>query len=354
MISRSSFTWSSGTSRSMRSSGTRSSSVRRDAATALNCAANASTRSAAIVMPAAERWPPNRMQQIPAFCQAAVQIERADRAARSLPRIALERDEHRGTAELLDHARRDDADDARMPPLFREHDAVCRRQVQRGTRSRACSSVARSISWRRAFSSSSSRAIGLASWSLVESSSSTPRSALSSRPAALSRGARMKPTRPAVSALAFQSRRRESSRECPGRMRLVQQLAAHSEPARDSRPAAARRRRSSPARRGRASRTRSSSLPLIARVNASASLNATPTAARSLSGDGHPGRFGLSTAYAAGSGPLGKWWSVTITSMPCRLQPVDRPVRARAAVARDRRASRPHAFAARTPASPRS
>ncbi len=76
-------------------------------------------------------------------------------------------------------------------------------------------------------------------------------------------------------------------------------------------------------------------LPFIARVTASASLNATPTAARSLSGDGHPGRFGLSTAYAAGSGPLGQVVVGDDHVDPRGLQPVDRRVRARPAIARD-------------------
>ncbi len=58
-----------------------------------------------------------------------MQIEHTDRPARALPFTALERDEHRGPAELFDDARRDDADDARVPPLFGEHDAVRRRQI---------------------------------------------------------------------------------------------------------------------------------------------------------------------------------------------------------------------------------
>ena len=58
------------------------------------------------------------------------------------------------------------------------------------------------------------------------------------------------------------------------------------------------------------------SLPPIARVSAIASLNATPTAARSLSGEVSSTRRGFSTACAGGSGPPGKWWSVMITSTP--------------------------------------
>src|SRR5438105_9616852 len=59
-----------------------------------------------------------------------MQIERADGAARSLPFVAVERHEDGGPAELLDNARRHDADDAGMPSLFGEHNAVRRAQIQ--------------------------------------------------------------------------------------------------------------------------------------------------------------------------------------------------------------------------------
>ena len=52
------------------------------------------------------------------------------------------------------------------------------------------------------------------------------------------------------------------------------------------------------------------------RNNASASLKTTPTPHKFFSGYGQSSRFGLSTARAGGRAASGRWWSVTMTSMP--------------------------------------
>ena len=68
--------------------------------------------------------PAESLEQVAARADARVQIEAGDGAARALPLLAIERDEDRRPAELLDDARRDDADHAGMPALLGEHDAV--------------------------------------------------------------------------------------------------------------------------------------------------------------------------------------------------------------------------------------
>jgi hypothetical protein len=55
---------------------------------------------------------------------ASCRSNAGDRPAAPLPDPALDRDEHRRPARVLDHARRDDPDHARVPPLSREHEAV--------------------------------------------------------------------------------------------------------------------------------------------------------------------------------------------------------------------------------------
>ena len=70
-------------------------------------------------------------QEIAALRESAVQVERADRTTGTLPLGAIEGDEHRRTSELLDDARRDDADHAGVPALLRQHDAVGRRKIHR-------------------------------------------------------------------------------------------------------------------------------------------------------------------------------------------------------------------------------
>jgi hypothetical protein len=80
-----------------------------------------------MVTPAATRWPP---KQVAALREAAVQVERRDRAAGTLPLVAVEGDEHARPAELFDDARCHDPDHARVPSLFGEHDAERRREIQ--------------------------------------------------------------------------------------------------------------------------------------------------------------------------------------------------------------------------------
>src|SRR6185503_8755182 len=63
-------------------------------------------------------------QQMPRLIEPIVQIERRDGASRSLAHVAVERDEHGRTSELLDDARRHDPDHARVPPFRGEHDTV--------------------------------------------------------------------------------------------------------------------------------------------------------------------------------------------------------------------------------------
>src|SRR5262249_22917721 len=50
----------------------------------------------------------------------AMQVEARDRAAGTLSRFAIERDEHRRPARLLDETRGDDTDHARVPALLGE------------------------------------------------------------------------------------------------------------------------------------------------------------------------------------------------------------------------------------------
>src|SRR5687767_939280 len=94
------------TSRSPRTSGIRSSGVRRDRATSLNRVANASTLSRATVTPAAARCPPNRSSRSLALpsapCRSNLEIERP---------------------KLFDESGRNDPDHARMPRLVSEDDA---------------------------------------------------------------------------------------------------------------------------------------------------------------------------------------------------------------------------------------
>ncbi len=63
-------------------------------------------------------------EEISAFAERAVQVERRDRPARALPFCAIERDQDRRAREALDDARRDDADHARMPTLGRDHESA--------------------------------------------------------------------------------------------------------------------------------------------------------------------------------------------------------------------------------------
>jgi hypothetical protein len=79
-----------------------------------------------------------------------------------------------GRPGVLDHARRDDPDHARVPPLSREHEAVGGVEVDPVHLAARLASVARSTSWRRRLSSSSSRAISSARCSSSVVSSSTP------------------------------------------------------------------------------------------------------------------------------------------------------------------------------------
>ena len=171
--------------------------------------------------------------------------------------------------------------------------------------SRARASVARSISCRCAIELLELARDRVRLVLVLRHSSSTPRSAWPSRPTALSRGARMKPTRPAVSGFPSSPAARISARS-PGFVRLVEQL----EPVAREDAILAAQRRDVGDRRERdeiehADR-RAFSLPPTARVSASASLNATPTAARSLSATVTARRFGLSTARHVGSGPPGR------------------------------------------------
>ena len=159
------------TSRSTRSSGTRSSGVSAARAASLKQRANSSTRSRAIVTPAAAAVAAEAHEQvggsspIPA-CRSKRVIERPD----PFPSSPSRRDEHGRAAELLDDARRDDADHARMPALLGEHDAVRRRRDRARARARAPARASRGRSPGAAtLSSSSSRAIGFASCSSAAS-----------------------------------------------------------------------------------------------------------------------------------------------------------------------------------------
>ena len=101
------------------------------AATALKRAANSATRSARDRHAGGDAMPAEPQQQITALGEPAVEIERADRTARPFSLLALERDQHGRSSELLDDPRRDDPDHAGMPSLFGEHDAVRRREIHR-------------------------------------------------------------------------------------------------------------------------------------------------------------------------------------------------------------------------------
>ena len=85
-------------------------------------------------------------EQVSTLAQTSVQIERKRCPAGALPFVAVERDQHGWSRRLLDDSRRDNADDARVPPLLREHDAVRVVEIERVDALRASSSVARSIS----------------------------------------------------------------------------------------------------------------------------------------------------------------------------------------------------------------
>ena len=135
--------------------------------------------------------------------ERAVQVERRHRAAGALPVALRPRDQHDGSVEALDEPRRDDPDHALVPVLAPEHVAApaaprlgprldlgdappggsgSRPPAGRGSapraRPRACS----------------------ASFASSVSSSSSAASGRPSRPAALIRGARRKPTAPASTA----------------------------------------------------------------------------------------------------------------------------------------------------------
>ncbi len=62
------------------------------------------------------------LEQIATREQRRVQIESRDAAARALADVAVERDEERGTPVSLDHSRRDDADNARMPAVAHQNE----------------------------------------------------------------------------------------------------------------------------------------------------------------------------------------------------------------------------------------
>ena len=174
----------------------------------------------------------------------------------------------------------------------------------RSVRCVASSRMRRSISCRFSFSSSHSRAIVFAVASSSASNSSTPRIARRRRPSALRRGARVKPTRPAVRGLPSSRAARMSAR----RPRFLVSCSWR----RPSRTNTRFSPRSGATSAIVASATRSSiactpdSSPPSRRVTASASLYATPTAARSLSMEGQSARRGLITANAGGRGPPGR------------------------------------------------
>ena len=63
------------------------------------------------------------LEQIAAGLQRRVEVEARDAPAGALAHVAVERDQERGPAVALDHARRHDPDDARMPAVAGEHQA---------------------------------------------------------------------------------------------------------------------------------------------------------------------------------------------------------------------------------------
>jgi len=61
------------------------------------------------------------LEQARATADAGVKIEARDGTSRALAFVSLESDENGRPAELLDDARRNDADDADMPRLVLQH-----------------------------------------------------------------------------------------------------------------------------------------------------------------------------------------------------------------------------------------
>ena len=229
--------------------GTRSSGRAR-AAWATNASRNASTRSRAMVRPAAARCPPWRIEVGGAGVEPGEQVEGGDRAPRAGALLAVERDQDGRAVMALGEARGDDPDHARgaspRPPA--------RRRAPAGSRSSASASkrMRVSTSRRSALTASSSRRPPRARSASSVSSSSSPASARCRRPAALMRGASRKPiARASTPRVHARDRHQRLQPRLAGAARAPQ-AGAHEPPVLAH--AAARRRRRWRARRGRGPR----------------------------------------------------------------------------------------------------
>lgn len=71
-------------------------------------------------------------QKIAALRECRVKIERVNPATRAFTHITVDRDQNRGATEFLNEPRRDDADNAWMPALAGEDDAIHVGEIHRG------------------------------------------------------------------------------------------------------------------------------------------------------------------------------------------------------------------------------
>ena len=133
-------------------------------------------------------------EQIAAFAQRGGQIKTRDAAARTAPFAALAAENDGGPVKLLEHARRDDADDADVPEQLSLDDDEIRLRIKLCLNAPMTSStMPRSIFCRSRFRESRFCASGIAPAKSRASNKCSDSSAVSSRPAAFRRGAELKP-----------------------------------------------------------------------------------------------------------------------------------------------------------------
>ena len=148
--------------------------------------------------PAAARWPPNRSRCSAHAARPRVEVVHGQGATRALPFAVRAGDHHDGPSVPLDQPRGDDADHALVPALVCEHVASrAPPRIRPGVDLPTASRTMRSSTERRSrLNSSSCSASRPPSPRRRRAGARAPPSGLHSRPAALIRGARRKPTAP--------------------------------------------------------------------------------------------------------------------------------------------------------------
>ena len=257
--------------------------------------------------------------------ERVVQVEGLDGAPAPLPGAVLQGHQHHRPVEALHQARGDDPDHAgvparRAPAPAREPPPPPGPRRRRAPR-RGC--AARSPAGPGSRDRAPRPGPGPSRASSV-SSRRTPRPASSSRPAALMRGARRKPTWPAVTGTASPTPATRLRARSPGRRvrRQHLQAPAHQDAVRaHQRDHVGHRAERHQVQRllagsARAARGRSGPVSRSRRRRAITSAKVTPTAARSLVGYPQPSWCGFRMATAAGSSTGTVWWSTTTVSTP--------------------------------------